>query len=190
MRKKYRLVFFVILLGALAASAQRRPAKEEQASPVEVTRSATLRVTIAADPTTLFDYLADARKLESWFPDQAVFEPQLLGKYHFRWKDKIGVWSGIVTDFIRGNTLGFTWKAPDEEYETNVKFKLSAQGNEALLDLTHSGFLSDALMDKAVKNWLFYLENLKSVVETGNDLRQQASPKSTHRPARSSRRPD
>ncbi len=178
----------IIFFASLPAPGQRarRAAKGEDTGPVEVTHSATLRITIATDPAGLFEYLVDARKLEDWFPDQAVFEPQLLGKYHFRWKDKNGVWSGVVTDFIRGNTLGYTWKPPDEDYETSVKIKLSAQGNETLLDLTHSGFSSNSAMDKAVKAWVFYLTNLKSVVEEGNDLRQQK--KSPARPARSSRR--
>jgi hypothetical protein len=34
-------------------------------SDVEVTRSATMRIAIASDPATIFDYLVDAKKLES-----------------------------------------------------------------------------------------------------------------------------
>jgi uncharacterized protein YndB with AHSA1/START domain len=60
-----------------------------------------------------------------WFPDQAIVEPLLGGKYHFLFKDNEGVWSGVVTEFIPGNTLGFTWQPPTETAETNVQFKPS-----------------------------------------------------------------
>lgn len=185
--KKWTLVVAMIISACFPVWAQRsrRAPQKEDTGPVDVTRSATFRIPITIDPPSLFDYLTDAQKLEKWFPDEAVFEPQLLGKYHFRWNDREGVWSGIVTEFIRGNTLGFTWKAPDEELETNVKIRLSVQpGGSTLLDLTHSGFTSDEAMDKAIKDWVFYLSNLKSVVEGGPDLRIEARKKAPSRKPR------
>lgn len=174
----------VFLLGPLALGAQRaRRSAEEKASDVDVSRSATFRVTIAGSPAAIFDYLADPGKIEAWLADQSVLEPQLGGRYHFRWNGKPGVWSGRVTYFIRGNTLGYTWEAPGEEYETNVLIKLTPQGSQTVVELTHSGFTSDAAMDKAIRFWNFYLQNLKSVIEEGVDLREQP-----RRPARRSRR--
>jgi uncharacterized protein YndB with AHSA1/START domain len=160
--------------GSLAAQRSRRPTRGEDTGPVNVTRSATLRVSIASDATGIFDYLSDSQKLILWFPNQAIMEPQLGGQYHFRWEGTEGVWSGVVTEFIRGNTLGYTWRAPNDPYPTNVRFKLSPQGAETTVELTHGGFTSSDMLDKAVKAWVLYLRNLKSVVEGGTDMREAA----------------
>lgn len=175
MKVKASVLLIPLLLGSLPAAAQRdrRPASSE-ASDVEVTRSATLRISIASDPINIFDYLVDARKLEAWFPDRAVSEAQLGGRYHLRWDDKQGVWSGRYTYFIRGNSLGYTWEAPGDEYETSVQFKLVPQAQGTLVELTQSGFASNVAMDRAIKSWTFYLDNLRSVIEEGVDLREEA----------------
>lgn len=189
MKTRGLISLILILLASFTARAQRsRRGTASQASDVEVTRSATLRITIASDPVNIFDYLVDAKKLESWFPDQAVSEAQLGGRYHFRWNDSPGVWSGRYTYFIRGNSLAYTWQAPGDEYETNVQAKLIPQAGGTLIEMTHSGFTSDAALDKAIKAWLFYLDNLRSVIEEGVDLRQQARQKSARRPSRATKR--
>ena len=134
----------LLLLVTCLPTAQhtKRPAKVEDTGPVTVTRSATLRVTISSDAEGIFDYLSDSKKLILWFPDQAIIEPQLGGKYHFRWTGTQDVWCGVVTDFVRGNTLGFTWQPPKEATVTNVKIKPFPQGAETTVELSHSGFLS------------------------------------------------
>jgi uncharacterized protein YndB with AHSA1/START domain len=191
MKARLAALMLLLLLATGPATAQhaKRAAKGEDTGPVSVTRSAALRVTISSDAVGIFDYLSDSRKLTLWFPDQAIIEPQLGGKYHFRWTGTQGVWSGVVTEFIRGNTLGFTWQPPNEPVVTNVRIKLFPQGAETTVELSHSGFPSSEALDKAVVSWVFYLQNLKSVIEQGADLRGQMRPKTTHttsaRPKRS-----
>jgi uncharacterized protein YndB with AHSA1/START domain len=190
MKTKAALFPVLLMLTGLMASAQsvRRRTPAAAASDIEVTRAATLRLTISSDPASIFEYLVDAQKLEAWCPDQAVSEAQLGGRYHFHWDDKPGVWSGRFTYFIRGNSVNYTWQAPDDEYETSVQFKLLPQGAGTLVELTHSGFPSNAAMDKTVKSWVFYLENLKSVIESGTDLREeQRHPPARKRPRKSGR---
>ena len=161
----------------------RRAAKKEE-SPVTVTRSATLSIPISSDSLTVFSYLADPQKLPLWFPDQAILVAEVGGQYHFRWNGKEGVWSGVVMDYFRGRTLAYTWKPPDETDQTNVRFTLSPQGAETRVELTHSGFTSSESLDKAVKNWDFYLRNLKSVIEQGVDLREAMRRPPARTPAR------
>ena len=188
MKTRLTLLMLLLLLATGPATAQhtRRATKSEDTGPVSVARSATLRVAISSDAVGIFDYLSDPKKLTLWFPDQAIIEPQLGGKYHFRWNGTEDVWSGVVTEFIRGNTLGFTWQAPKEPTETNVRIKLFPQGAETSVELTHSGFPSSEALDKAIESWAFYLQNLKSVIEQGADMREQMRRKTT--PARSKRR--
>jgi uncharacterized protein YndB with AHSA1/START domain len=183
------MLLLLLATGPATAQHTKRAAKDEDTGPVSVTRSATLRVTISSDAVGIFNYLSDSRKLILWFPDQAIIEPQLGGKYHFRWTGTQGVWSGVVTEFIRGNTLGFTWQPPDEPVVTNVRIKLFPQGAETAVELSHSGFPSSDALDKAVGSWTLYLQNLKSVIEQGVDMRGQMRPKTKHttsvRPKRS-----
>ena len=182
------MLLLLLAIGPAMAQHTKRPAKAEETGPVSVTRSATLRVTISSDAVGIFNYLSDSKKLSLWFPDQAIIEPQLGGKYHFRWNDTPGVWSGVVTEFIRGNTLGFTWQPPNEPVATNVRIKLFPQGAETTVELSHSGFTSSDALDKAVTSWVFYLQNLKSVIEQGVDLRGEKPPKTTRTsPGRSKR---
>jgi hypothetical protein len=77
--------------------------------------------------------------------------------------------------------MAFTWKHPSDEAETQVRFKLSPQGGRTLVELELRGYTSADAVDKAVKFWVFYLQNLKSVIETQSDLRQVA-PKTPTRP--------
>ena len=188
MRKVLMVILLLSTLSSTAAaqhattSAQRakRPAKPEDTGPVTVMRSAHLQIPIASDAVSIFGYLSDQQKLILWFPDQAILEPHFGGRYHFRWNNQEGVWTGVVTEFVPGNTLAFTWKPPQEETVTQVRFQLSPQGGQTQVELAHSGFVSAEAFDKAVKAWIIYLQNLKSVIEDQVDLRQTAVKMSTH----------
>jgi uncharacterized protein YndB with AHSA1/START domain len=181
-----KILIVIFLFGALVSTAvaqhTKRPAKTDDTGPVTVIRSATLQIPIASDAVSIFGYLSDQQKLTLWFPDQAILEPQFGGRYHFRWNNQDGVWSGVVTEFVAANTLAFTWKPPTEEIETQVRIKLYPQGGQTLVELAHSGFASTEALDKAVKTWVFYLQNLKSVIEEQTDLRVAAAKKAP-RPA-------
>jgi uncharacterized protein YndB with AHSA1/START domain len=134
-------------------------------------RSATLQVYVASDAVSVFSYLSDQGKLAAWLADQAILEPQFGGDYHLRWKNQAPV-DGVVTEFVPANTLAFTWKHPTDQAETQVRFKLSPQGGRTLVQLDHQGFQSAEALDKAVASWVFYLKNLKSVLEDQVDLRR------------------
>jgi len=174
MRTKACVFPVILLVGCLPLLAQRdRRSGLTQVNDIEVTRSATLRILVVADPTNVFDYLVDARKLETWFADQAVSEAQLGGRYHLRWDDRQGVWSGRYTYFVRGNSLNYTWEVPGDGYESSVQIKLTPQPGGTLVELTHGGFTSNPAMDREIKDWTFYLNNLRSVIENGVDLRPE-----------------
>ncbi|MGD1104415.1 MAG: SRPBCC domain-containing protein [Terriglobia bacterium] len=183
-----KLLALVFLLGAWSNGATqqhaRRPVKPPDTGPVTVMRSATLQIFVASDAVSVFSYLSDQGKLTAWLADQAILEPQFGGKYHFRWKNQEPV-DGVVTEFMATNTLAITWKHPTDEAETQVRFKLSPQGGRTLVQLELQGFTSADALDKAVKSWVFYLQNLKSVIENQVDLRRAAAKAPARSPARS-----
>jgi uncharacterized protein YndB with AHSA1/START domain len=175
---KPKLLTLIFLLGAwsngVAQQHTRRPVKPPDTGPVTVMRSATLQVLVASDAVSVFSYLSDQGKLTAWLADQAILEPKFGGKYHFRWKNQEAV-DGVVTEFLAANTLALTWKHPTDEAETQVRFKLSPQGGHTQVELELQGFSSADALDKAVKSWVFNLENLKSVIESQIDLRPAAA---------------
>ena len=170
-----KLLAMFLMLGAwsnvAAQQRPRRPIKPPDTGPVTVTRSTTMQMLVASDAVSVFGYLTDREKLTAWFADQAILEPQFGGKFHFRWKNQEPV-DGVVTDIKPANTLALTWKHPTDEVETQVRFRLSPQGSQTLVELEQQGFTSAADLENAVKSWVFYLENLKSVIETQVDLRR------------------
>lgn len=182
-----RLVTLIFLLGAwsnvAAQQPARRPVKPTDSGPVTVMRSATLQVFISSDAVSVFSYLSDQAKLTTWLADQAILDAQFGGKYHFRWKNQESV-DGVVTEINPANTLAMTWKHPTDESETQVRFKLSPQSGQTVVELHLQGFSSAADLDKAVKAWVFYLKNLKSVIEDQVDLRQPAPKTPAHSTAR------
>jgi uncharacterized protein YndB with AHSA1/START domain len=182
---KSKLLSLIILLCAASnATAQQRlsrTAKPLDTGPVIVMRSTTLQVPIASDAVSVFSYLTDPAKITTWLADQAILEPKFGGKYHYRWKNQDPV-DGVVTEYIAANTLALTWKHPTDDAETQVKFKLSPQGGETLVELEHRGFASAADLEMAVKLWVFYLENLKSVIENQTDMRTPVKPAVRTRP--------
>src|SRR5208282_2728001 len=136
---KPKLLTLIFLLGAWNATAQqhtKRPVKPEpqDTGPVNVMRSATLRILVTSDAVTVFSYLSDQGKLIAWLADQAILEPQFGGKYHFRWKNEEPV-DGVVTEFLGANTLALTWKHPTDVAETQVRYKLSPQGGGTFVQL-------------------------------------------------------
>jgi len=183
-----KLLTLIFILGAWSNGAAqqhaRRPVKPPDTGPVTVMRSATLQVYVDSDAVSVFSYLSDQGKLSAWLADQAILEPQFGGKFHFRWKNQEPV-DGVVTEFAAANTLALTWKRPTDEAQTQVRFKLSPQGGRTLVQQELQGFTSADALDKAVKSWVFYLQNLKSVIENQVDLRQAAPKAPARSPARS-----
>jgi len=184
-------ILFLILMpglcvpGRLAAGQRGKTAKTDPSSPVTVLRSATFQINIASDAMSVFDFLSDQNKLSRWFPDQAIMEPSLGGRVHFRFKN--GVWGGVVTEYIRGNALSYSWQGPSDTSETKVRFKLTPQGGETFVEMVHSNFTTSSDLEAWIKLWKGYLENLKSVIETGTDMRGAAA-KPSARPAAKPRR--
>ena len=181
--KPYRVALLLILLTAGSGTAQqytRRTARSLDTGPVTVMRGANLQVIIASDMDSVFSYLSDQGKITAWLSDQAILEPQFGGKYHFRWKSMEPV-DGVVTEYKPTNALAYSWKHPSDEGETQVRFKLSPQSGRTLVEQDLRGFTSADAVDKAVTFWVFYLQNLKSVVEDQIDLRA-VIPKTHARP--------
>jgi uncharacterized protein YndB with AHSA1/START domain len=143
---------------------------------METTQSRTIAVeqTINATPERIFKALTDAKELESWFPSKVSSDPKVGGEYSFTFEDKNDpskdhIRNGKFTELVPGKKVRYDWMDT-----TDVTFNISPAANGTRVSLTHSGWDADdnANIDAHTQGWTFFLQNLKSYLEEGKDLRK------------------
>ncbi|HEV2193761.1 MAG TPA: SRPBCC domain-containing protein [Nitrosopumilaceae archaeon] len=113
-------------------------------------------VEVDASPEVVFKAITDPNELTNWFPDHAILEPKVGGKFKFSfYKDSKKSISkakehrmdffpeGKVLEFIPNKKVSYTWqhKAVPDFPETVVTWELESIGkNKTRVKLTHSGF--------------------------------------------------
>jgi uncharacterized protein YndB with AHSA1/START domain len=110
-------------------------------------------IVIDAPPNVVFDAISKPEELTNWFPDVAILEPKVGGRFQFnfykdsdrhtkRTKSDACV-EGRVIEFIQNKKLAYLWQhknIPDFP-ETVVIWELEQIGkNKTRIILTHSGF--------------------------------------------------
>ena len=128
-----------------------------------------------APPQKVFQALTDPKILVKWFLSKAKIVPQKEGEYDFEW---IGGYhmTGRVKQFVADKAVSFSWhdKVPSGELvETTAAFRVEKQGNGTILKLEHSGFKDPEHFAECASRWAYYLTNLKSVLDWGNDVRSE-----------------
>ena len=125
-------------------------------------------------PQAVYETFTSASALCEWLCDVAQAEARPGGRLYM-WFN-----SGYYTcgEFIRlepGERLSFSWHGRGEPGITQVKISLKACEEGTQLTLTHSGLGGGKPWKAALKDikqgWSRALENLKSVLENGEDLR-------------------
>jgi len=140
------------------------------------TRSIRLPIFIHASRKKVFKWVSEPKRLTRWFVDSATFSPRKGGNYSFTWEGG-PAHSGKVLEFVRGKRITLSWQWPGQEDLGVTKLKLSVEPKEkgTVLRFTHSGFLKngpwDDLYEGAIRGWTYFMMNLKSVLESGHDLR-------------------
>ena len=129
----------------------------------------TSRRTVGATPTEVFRAFTNPAALRDWLCNAAQVEPRKGGRIYLWWNDGYHT-SGVFTDLTRGESLSFTWQGPGEA-ASEVNVSLATQGEGTEVTVTHDGIRSDEAAARLSKLWETGLENLQSLVETGNDLR-------------------
>ena len=127
----------------------------------------------------VYDYLTNGEKLQSWFPTTASSDPRVGGKYHFEFKSPDGKMdhrrTGSFTTLEAGRAVGYDWDFG--QGPTQVRFQLEESGGQTRVSVSHTGFRDGPEAEQEYQNhdkgWEMFLSNLKSVIETGKDLRPQ-----------------
>ena len=108
--------------------------------------------------------------------DRAALTPRKGGSYEFTWEGG-PTHRGKILEFVRDRRITFSWQWPGMERLGVTKLSLSIRPKKggSVLTFTHTGFGTRGpwvdLYDGAIRGWTYFMMNLKSVLETGHDLR-------------------
>jgi uncharacterized protein YndB with AHSA1/START domain len=126
-----------------------------------------------------FEAVNKASELREWFCDEAWTEVQPGGRYDVRWNQGYRS-DGKFVELDVPRLSVTTWWGTGEPRETKVKFTVEPADGGVEITVVHSGFGAGSKWDTAVeqseRGWSVGLENLKSVLETGVDLRAARRP--------------
>ncbi len=146
-----------------------------------------LRVNINADLPRVYKAWSTSEGLESWFLRKAIFRDQASNALDRNTEVAIGntyewYWHGYPDSVVeKGSILKSNGKDHFSfTFSLNcaVTIRLSIECDETLVELVESELPTDeqTILKHYVgdsKGWLFYLVNLKSVLEGGLDLRNK-----------------
>jgi uncharacterized protein YndB with AHSA1/START domain len=131
-------------------------------------------IVVATTPELAFEAVTQASELREWFADQAWTETRPNGRYAAHWNQGYHV-EGRFVELQTPRRAVVTWWGTGEPGESEVKFTVKPVDDGVKVKVSHSGFGPGAEWDNAVaeaeKGWVTGLENLKSTLETGIDLR-------------------
>ena len=130
--------------------------------------------TIQAAPETVFRALSNATALREWFSDTALFDPHAGSSFYFAWNGGYYA-AGQVAKIDAPRKLNLTWQGRGEPEPTTVKITVAKKKAGTVVTVAHEGVgtgkkWGDA-PEQITKGWERGLENLQSVLETGEDLR-------------------
>jgi uncharacterized protein YndB with AHSA1/START domain len=139
----------------------------------------TLERKINANPQQVYRAFTNATLLREWFCDVATVSPSSDGRIYLAWDD--GFYSSghylVLKEF---KEVAFTWFGRDEPRETRVRVRIRAQKGGSLLTLEHArigtGKAWASTGEAFQEEWEKSLDNLVSVLETGEDLRLTQRP--------------
>ncbi len=146
------------------------------------TVSAQVKLTriINAPPQEILDSFQYECRLREWMCDGARTRPVKGGLFEARWNSGYEA-RGVFTALKPPSTVAFTWNSTLEPAETEVRVTLKPVEGGTKLTLVHSGFGTGkkwaGRAADSERGWSGGLDNLKSVLETGLDLRQLNQPR-------------
>ncbi len=137
------------------------------------------KIDIAAPPEEVFSAFTSAAALTEWLCDVADVDAHPGGRLYLWWTGGYYA-SGEFVDLKPGEQLVFSWHGRGEPGKTQVKVNFKDVDDGTHLVLHHQDLGSGKVWAKARKairkGWRTALDNLKSVIESGQDLRLARRP--------------
>ena len=133
----------------------------------------TAEIVVNAPAKQAYRAFTNATSLREWLCDVATVEPHPNGRMYLWWRGDFYS-SGHYLELDDGKRLKFRWFSNIDPAPTEVAVSVSDEGGATRVRLDHEVPDDSAWAGKAEsfrENWVESLENLKSVLETGIDLR-------------------
>ena len=129
---------------------------------------------IQAPPALVYRAFTNASAMREWMCDGATLSPHPGGRFYAWWN--AGYYAcGEFTDVEPERSIAFTWLGRGQSAGTRVQVSLEGADGGTRLALVHSiegsGPESERTSSEFQREWPRSLENLASVLETGQDLR-------------------
>lgn len=130
--------------------------------------------TVQAPVSEVFRAFTNATALREWLCDVATVSPCENGRLYLAWNN--GYFAcGEFASIKPTEKVSFTWFGRNAPASTQVVVSMVLVGGKTQLELVHSGFKNDSewqiIREELRQTWETGLENLVSVLETGEDLR-------------------
>ena len=130
--------------------------------------------TINASLAEVYRAFTNSTTMREWFCDVATLDPKPGGRFYAAWNAGFFA-SGEYTALVPDEKVAFTWQGRNEPGRTSIEVTFRPQDGKTVVELAHAGLGASAewsqMVAEATKGWQSDLENLESVLETGQDLR-------------------
>ncbi len=136
--------------------------------------SVKIEQSVAAPTSEVYTAFTNATALCEWLCNVAQADAHQGGRLYLWWNSGYYA-SGEYTSLKPGERIIFSWHGRGEPGNTRVKVTLKPDGDSTLVTLMHSGLGGGKDWRQTAKSfrrgWEAGLDNLKFVLETGQDLR-------------------
>lgn len=137
-------------------------------------KSLKFKLTVNAPAAEVYRAFTQSMVLREWFCHAAQADARQGGRLYLHWNGGYYA-AGEFTALVPHKKVAFTWHGRGEPGTTRVNVNLVEKNNRTVVNLTHAGIGAGKVWTKAVKEfergWRNAIENLQSVLETGQDLR-------------------
>lgn len=129
----------------------------------------------------IYQAFTSATALREWLCDVSTTNPEEDGRIYLAWYHGYFA-SGHFIELVPNEKIVFSWIGKEEPDWTQVEVTISSLENEDgyMVELRHSGIGDGAAWEKAreeiANGWKLGMENLKSTLEEGRDLRVMDRP--------------
>ena len=135
---------------------------------------------IKASADLIYRAFTSATALREWLCDVSTTNPTEGGRIYLSWFRGYYA-SGNFTKLVPNKAVSFSWIGKNEPGWTSVDVFIQQETESSfLVELRHAGIGKDSVWESArseiTKGWEFGMNNLKSTLEEGRDLRQLNRP--------------
>ncbi len=144
-----------------------------------MTRTLEYTLSVATPAAEVFRAFTRATPLRDWLCDVALADARTSGRIYLWWNRGYYA-AGEYTALEPDRRVTFTWMGRTDPGRTEVDVRLEERNGCTDLRLTHGGLGEGDDWDRAAaefdRGWTLALENLQSLLETGQDLRYTRRP--------------